>query len=174
MFDPKIHHRRSIRLRDFDYSNSGAYFITIDCEKMRHRFGEVINGKMVLNDLGIIAFNEWINLNIRFTNMTNEIFQIMPNHMHGIILLDLDLKECSGSKLKLSEIIGAYKSIVSNKCLKVFKAKNELMSQLWKRNYFEHVIRNEISHFKIADYIMQNPANWNKYKDDLIDLTTFY
>lgn len=87
-YNPLTHHRRSIiRLKDYDYSKAGAYFITICCEDRLHRFGKVSDDGMILNELGTIAYDEWINLAHRFSNFELDVFQIMPNHMHGIIVL---------------------------------------------------------------------------------------
>lgn len=86
-YNPKIHHRRSIRLKGYDYSQSGLYFITICCQDMICRFGKIVNGEMVLNELGMIAYNEWLKLPERFPNFELDLFQIMPNHIHGIVAL---------------------------------------------------------------------------------------
>ena len=86
-YDPKIHHRRSIRLKGYDYSQAGMYFITICTQNMKCWFGEIENGEMILNDYGISAYNQWVKLTERFLNFEQDVFQIMPNHMHGIILL---------------------------------------------------------------------------------------
>ena len=93
-FNPRIHHRRSIRLKGYDYSKAGAYFITINCHKGKHRFGKIVvdeqskEARMELNEFGIIAYNEWIKLQERFATFELDVFQIMPNHMHGIIILN--------------------------------------------------------------------------------------
>ena len=84
-YNPKIHHRRSIRLKGYDYSAAGLYFITSCCQDMKCRFGKIEKNEMVLNEFGMIAYNEWIKLPERFPNFTLDVFQIMPNHMHGII-----------------------------------------------------------------------------------------
>jgi putative transposase len=81
-------HRRSIRLKDYDYSQAGMYFITICCKNREHRFGSVVNDKMILNEYGRIAYDEWIKLSERFPNFGLDVFQIMPNHIHGIIVLN--------------------------------------------------------------------------------------
>ena len=86
-YNPKIHHRRSIRLSGYDYSQEGAYFITICCQDKVCRFGTVENDKMMLNECGLIAANEWIALPNRFINIEVDVFQIMPNHIHGIIIV---------------------------------------------------------------------------------------
>jgi len=87
-YNPQIHHRRSIRLKGHDYSQAGLYFITICCENRKYRFGKIKNEKMILNEYGTIAYNEWIKLTERFSNFELDVFQIMPNHMHAIIALN--------------------------------------------------------------------------------------
>lgn len=79
-YNPAIHHRKSIRLKGYDYSQAGAYFITICCHNRICRFGNIENKKMILNELGQIAFDEWIKLPERFLNFELDVFQIMPNH----------------------------------------------------------------------------------------------
>src|SRR5450759_4000129 len=87
-YNPNIHNRRSIRLKGYDYSQAGLYFITICCFNRECLFGDVVNGEMVLNEYGTIACNEWLNTpNIR-KNVELDVFIIMPNHMHGIIILN--------------------------------------------------------------------------------------
>ena len=87
-YNPNIHHRRSIRLKGYDYSQAGAYFITICCDYRICRFGEIVDNEMILNEFGQIAYDEWIKLSERFINFDLDVFQIMPNHMHGIIVLN--------------------------------------------------------------------------------------
>ena len=87
-YNPNIHNRRSIRLKGYDYSQAGLYFITICCFNRELLFGDVVNGEMVLNEYGTIACNEWLNTpNIR-KNVELDVFVIMPNHLHGIIILN--------------------------------------------------------------------------------------
>ena len=87
-YNPQIHHRRSIRLKGYDYSQEGLYFITICCKDRKYRFGKIENHEMTLNEYGTIAYNEWIKLTERFSNFELDVFQIMPNHMHAIIALN--------------------------------------------------------------------------------------
>ena len=87
-YNPQIHHRRSIRLKGYDYSQEGLYFITICCKDRKYRFGKIENHEMTLNEYGMIAYNEWIKLTERFSNFELDVFQIMPNHMHAIIALN--------------------------------------------------------------------------------------
>lgn len=198
-YNPNIHHRRSIRLKGYDYSQAGLYFITICCLDRNCRFGNVVNGKMILNELGTVAYNEWGKLSERFSNFELGVFQIMPNHMHGIILLndvgagftpaqnngeiknnaethhdadigatavgarftpaqnDADIR-ATARVAPTSDIVGAYKSLVANGCLDIYKSKNETMGKLWQRNYHEHIIHNDQSYHRISDYIINNPA----------------
>jgi putative transposase len=198
-YNPQIHHRRSIRLKGYDYSQAGLYFITICCQDRKYRFGKIENGEMILNELGTIAYNEWTKLVERFTNFELDVFQIMPNHMHGIILLNNvagvdtltqlvqpqglvptyaiaqngSITDCDDigtgaspapTNATIGEIIGAYKSLVFNGCLKIYKSKNDLMGKLWQRNYYEHIIRNAKSYENISNYIINNPAKWAEDK----------
>ena len=86
-YNPTFHHRHTIRLKGYDYSQAGMYFITICCQDMRCRFGKIDNGEMILNAFGVIAFEEWKKLPERYPNVVLDVFQIMPNHIHGIIAL---------------------------------------------------------------------------------------
>lgn len=184
-YNPQKHHRRSIRLKGYDYSQAGMYFITICCQHRICRFGHVENDEMVLNKYGQIAFDEWAELPERFPNVELDVFQIMPNHIHGIIVLTEfpvgagftpapngngppapnDLGKNKGATARvaptISDIVGAYKSLVANECLKLFKKNNETMGKLWQRNFHEHIIRNEQSYRRISEYIKNNPANWD-------------
>lgn len=135
---------------------------------------------MILNELGTIAYNEWINLANRFSNFELDVFQIMPNHMHGIIVLSdvgatlaVAQEESALNRATarvaptISDIIGAYKSIVSNACLQLFKSHNKIMGKLWQRNYYEHIIRDARAYQNISNYIINNPNKWNEDKLDL-------
>ena len=195
-YDPKIHHRRSIRLKGYDYSQAGAYFITICCHDKECRFGIIedcvsyADSQIELNEYGTIAYNKWLKLPERFSNFDLDVFQIMPNHIHGIIILtepvtnagtvgarftrapynadDFDnrtrVNRVPTVDATIGDIVGAYKSLVANACLEIYKSKNEIMGKFWQRNYHEHIIRNEQSYQTISDYIINNPAKWNDDK----------
>ena len=206
-YNPQIHHRRSIRLKGYDYSQVGLYFITICCKDRKYRFGKIENHEMTLNEYGTIAYNEWIKLTERFSNFELDVFQIMPNHMHAIIALnnvgagftpaqnsahnndeifgqspngqpqrlplhltDNDNRANAMDAHTIGDIIGAYKSLVANECLKIWKTKwvganpAPKMGKLWQTNYHEHIIRNQQSYQKISEYIVNNPAKWLENK----------
>ena len=176
VYNPAIHHRRSIRLKGYDYSQAGMYFITICCQDMLCRFGKIDNGGIILNDFGAIAFEEWRKLPERYPNVVLDVFQIMPNHIHGIIALEnISWAGLAPAQIEptaaqfnpaptIGNIVGAYKSLVANGCLRICKSRNEYMGKLWQRNYWEHIISNNIAYQRIADYIISNPANWEKDK----------
>ena len=162
-YDPNIHHRRSIRLKGYDYSQAGLYFITINIQHRKCLFGTIERREMVVNDFGIIASQEWEKLPEQFTNIALDVFQVMPNHIHGILLLT-GAASCPAKTITVGNIVGAYKSQVANLCLTIFKQKHpgEIMGKLWQRNYHEHIVRDEQSFLRIAHYITNNPSNWNE------------
>jgi len=126
-YNPHIRPRRSIRLKGQDYAQAGFYFVTICCKDNMCRFGRVENGEMILNEFGIVARDKWMKLAERFPNIEIDVFQIMPNHMHGIIILHItSLGATLAVAPKVSDIVGAYKSLVSNDCLSIYKSKNEI------------------------------------------------
>jgi REP element-mobilizing transposase RayT len=86
-YDPKKHHRRSIRLKGYDYSQAGAYFVTICTQDRACLFGEVVDGEMRLNDVGRMVVAEWERLPERFPDVALDAFVVMPNHIHGIIVI---------------------------------------------------------------------------------------
>lgn len=86
-FDPNIHHRRSTRLRDYDYAQAGAYFVTICAQHRECLFGEIVDGAMVLNAAGKMVQSVWDTLPNRYTHVALDAFVVMPNHIHGILVL---------------------------------------------------------------------------------------
>jgi len=84
-YNPKIHHRKSIRLNDYDYSQVGFYFVTICCQHRACLFGGIVDDEMILNDAGKMVANEWLKLKIRFKNIELQEYVVMPNHFHGIV-----------------------------------------------------------------------------------------
>lgn len=166
--------RKSIRLDNHDYSSEGFYFITICCFEKRCLFGEIVNNEMVLNAFGKIAFDEWFNTEKLRPNLIMEEFIVMPNHIHGIINIvhpvgascarppaELIAGEHSSPLRGPSQTVGAivrgYKAAVTSAINKM----NNKSNSVWQRNYHEHVIKNNESHIKIADYIVNNPCTWN-------------
>ncbi|MBI2339239.1 MAG: transposase [Deltaproteobacteria bacterium] len=175
-FDLDIHHRRSVRLSGYDYSQQGAYFVTICVQNRECLLGKIVDRKMVLNEAGEIVQFAWNGLSQRFKNVTLDAFIIMPNHIHGIIMIQRNVGAglalpvtvngmmgdgmmggASPAPTSLGDVVGAFKSISAI-------AVNRLLSRLgplWQRNYYEHIIRDEDDLFKIRQYIADNPACWD-------------
>jgi len=179
-FDPKIHHRRSIRLPGFDYSQAGAYFVTLVTCQRECLFGEIVNEKMILNEFGKIADECWRAIPEHFPNVDLGAHAIMPNHAHGIIIITSDCvraQHCcaptSGIKENphkinvkpgsLGAIVRSYKSAVSSRINKEYNASN-----IWQRNYYERVIRNEREMDAIWKYIESNPSRWAEDDENLL------
>jgi REP element-mobilizing transposase RayT len=161
------YHRHSIRLKGYDYSRPGAYFVTLVCSGYKCLFGNIFDQEMQLNDIGKLAQKCWLKIPDHFPGTEVEPFVIMPNHMHGVITIFTDdrrgtiyraptLEEFSQPVAgSIPTIIRTYKAGVSR------QVKRELgMVNIWQRNYYEHVIRNEIEISDIAGYILTNPESW--------------
>jgi putative transposase len=84
-FDPRKHHRRSIRLKGFDYTQPGAYFVTMVSYQRAGLFGEIVDGQARLNDLAKIVDRCWRNIPRHFPEVELDVYVVMPNHLHGII-----------------------------------------------------------------------------------------
>jgi REP element-mobilizing transposase RayT len=157
-FQPHIHHRRSIRLRDFDYSQSAWYFVTICTHERQCLLGEVVDGQMTINACGQIINDAWAELPAKFSTVKTHDFVVMPNHIHGVI----ELTQPVGA-----QFIAPNKSPTLGQVVRAFKAKvtfmvNQVVAHkpFWQTNYYEHIIRDEAAYLKIADYIQTNPQRW--------------
>lgn len=150
MYNPEIHHRHSIRIPDYDYSQAGMYFITICTKDKEYIFGDVVNKKMVLSYKGIIAEKMLMKVERLHKDLIYIVeYIIMPNHIHFIVEFKKDYK------IKLKDFITAYKSLVTKSIIKV-----EKYNCTWQRNYYEHIIRNEKELYAIREYIQMNPIKW--------------
>jgi REP element-mobilizing transposase RayT len=157
-FDPKIHHRRSIRLQKYDYAQAGAYYITTVVCGREHLLGAIQQDEMRLNKYGQIIQYAWLDLPNHYPHVELGAFCIMPNHMHGIIILN-DVERAGIKRHPLPEIVRAFKSFSARRINAVRKMPG---TPFWQRNYYEHVIRNDQDHRIIQEYILSNPLNWEK------------
>jgi REP element-mobilizing transposase RayT len=159
--------RRSIRLKEYNYSAPGFYFVTICTKDRECFFGKIINGIMELNRVGEIISRAWNQLPQRFSSIRTDEFVIMPNHMHGIISIvgaplmapdemDIKIKGAINRARTLGEIIRAFKAFLARE---IRCAGYEKFA--WQRNYYERVIRNESELFRIRKYVQENPAKWH-------------
>jgi len=164
-YNPKIHHRRSMRLKDYDYSQAGVYFVTICSQNRDCLFGEIVDDRMRLNKYGIIAKDEWRRSEQIRKEIKLDEFIVMPNHLHGIIFIENTVgangrsplhRKNMGSKT-LSSFMAGYKSFVT-KQINILRQTPGIL--VWQRNYYEHIIRNETELNKIREYIIYNPVNW--------------
>ena len=148
--------RKSIRLKDYDYSMSGGYFVTICVQEMKCVMGEIAGGDMQLNGFGKIVEQIWEELPNRFPTIELDVFVVMPNHFHGIVFLQ-NPGAASSTPTTLGKVIRAFKSISA---IEVNRRLETQGKQFWQRNFFERVIRNEKEMDKIREYIINNPLQW--------------
>jgi REP element-mobilizing transposase RayT len=171
-FNPNLHHRRSIRLRDYDYSSGGYYFVTICTHGRICYFGDIHDAAVSLSPVGEIAHQYWQDIPVHFDNVDIDEFIIMPNHIHGIIIINDDTVGARhGMPLQqtnkfgvsipnsLSVIINQYKSSLTRWC-----NQND-HPFAWQRNYHEHIIRDDADLDRIREYIINNPMNWENDED---------
>jgi putative transposase len=176
-YDPNKHQRRSIRLKNYDYSASGAYFVTICVQNRDRLFGNVFDNEMILNDAGQMIVTEWQTLPPRFPAIELDEFVVMPNHFHAILVINPvgaglvpapDVPAPTENRATprvaptLGDMVGAFKSITTHSYIQGVKQHGwpPFDRRLWQRNYWEHIIRNETSLHRIRQYIQDNPARW--------------
>ncbi len=153
-YDPDKHHRQSIRLRHYDYSQAGAYFVTICVQDRQTLFGSVVDNEMCLNANGLLAQSAWCQLAERFPDIVLDEFVLMPNHLHGILFLPS--RRFPNDKIfTLGESVRAFKAVITR-----IIRQNGQSDFAWQRNYFEHIVRDEQDLFRIRQYIANNPATW--------------
>jgi putative transposase len=175
-YDSNKRHRRSIRLRDYDYAQAGAYFITICVHDRRCLFGDVVDGEMRLNELGLIVTECWGDLPNHYPHIELDIFVVMPNHVHGIVILKDGLGVDVGAGLKpaptnrhaLPEIIRGLKTFSSRRINQQRKTPG---LPVWQRNYYEHIIRNQDDLDHTRQYILDNPAKWPEDEENPQNIT---
>ncbi len=154
-------YRKPNRLINYDYSNTGWYYITICTNDHKNHFGEVINSKMDLNDAGKIVYEYWEKIEKLHKNIELDYFVIMPNHIHGIIIINSvgDANFASPTdrtKMELCKLLQQFKRAVTLK----IKSINHESNFKWQRSFYDRIIRNEKELFNIRKYIRQNPTRW--------------
>jgi len=180
-YNPQIHHRRSIRLQNYDYSSEGAYFVTMCTQNRECLFGEIVNGEMILNEYGKIVEQCWNDLPNHYDNIELDAYVIMPDHFHGIIFIvsvgaihelprqrqhelprqrqhELPRqRQQQRRKMLLPKIVGRFKM---NSAKQINQMRNTPGISVWQRNYYERIIRDEKSLQNIRNYIINNPLKW--------------
>ena len=159
-YDPEKHHRHSIRIKGYDYSQPGMYFVTI-CSWQRQRLFDV-------PDIRQIAMNVWREIPEHFPTVGKDSFAVMPDHVHGILQLHEPIQQTKVPRL--DDIIRVYKSITSVRWIQ-WNKQNETpcTRHLWQERFYDHVIRNEKDAQRIREYILNNPLKPILLQDKAID-----
>ncbi len=181
--DPEKHYRRSIRLKDYDYSQGGAYFVTICTHERECLFGATHDGESQLSDFGTIVQTQWLDSARMRREIHLDTFVVMPNHLHGIVFIRKDISASVGAtggrpnlpkqdqkgdrqsplrargpgSRSLAAFVGGFKSACT-RLINEFRCTPGL--PVWQRNYYDHVIRNEKALEAIGNYIAANPEQW--------------
>lgn len=185
----KIHNRQSYRLKGYDYSSEGSYFLTMCTYNRLHFFGEIENESMQLNELGKIAEHIWNEIPVHFPNFELDAFIVMPNHVHCILNIVSDTNTSGvGTRLiasqqnttnqnNLENTIGGatgtfnpmfYQNV--SRVIRWYKGRCSFeMRKIqpdfkWQSRFYDHIIREYDSYLRIANYINENPKLWGKDK----------
>ena len=162
-----IQKRRSLRIKHFDYSTPGAYFVTICTYKKRCLLSKVVENNIIQTEIGNIVEFQWKRTADIRKEISLDAYIIMPNHLHGIIFIS---KEGTARRAPTEEfgkpVSGSIPTIVRSFKSAATKAVNSIRNSsgepFWQRNYYEHVIRNEHEFNQKRDYIISNPSRWNE------------
>ncbi|MEW5976044.1 MAG: transposase [Acidobacteriota bacterium] len=184
-YDPKVHHRRSIRLPGHDYSQGGAYYITLCTKHRRFLFGAIVDARMILNSAGQIVADEWVKTAAIRQGIGLDKWVVMPNHFHAIVVITpclgrgdrpvaptvvaptpvastKDVRPGARSN-SLGALIAGFKSAVTKR---INQTSGMSGAEVWQRNYYEHIIRNERDLTRVRQYIEDNPARWAEDSDN--------
>ena len=163
MMKKEVKSRKPTRLKGYDYSIAGWYYVTICTQNKIKYLGKINNGKMELNDLGVIANTFWNNIGFLHKNIDMDYYIIMPNHIHGIIIINNTVGDANfasptydRTKMELSKIIQQYKRAVTIK----IKSLNKHSNFKWQRSFYDRIIRNDRELYNIRKYIKHNPLKW--------------
>ncbi|HEX9372473.1 MAG TPA: transposase [Roseiflexaceae bacterium] len=168
-YDPARHHRRSLRLKGYDYTQPGAYFVTICVYQRQHLFGNIEDGVVVLSLYGQEVARCWRALPRFFPSITLDEYVVMPDHLHGIIVIQRAQRTAGASAgegdgvwrgttpSSLSAILQNFKSISTRRINPLRAAPG---APLWQRDFYEHIIRDSEALERVRAHIVANPASW--------------
>ncbi|MCU0276872.1 MAG: transposase [Acidobacteria bacterium] len=182
-FNPEIHHRHSIRLRNYDYSRPGYYFVTLCAYHRECIFGDIEKNEIVLNELGTLVKKNWYDLPVHFPGIELDKMVIMPNHLHGIIKIS---DHCRGGVIPplgvfppikivpmrsaviapkdggktLGQMIAWFKYESTKEINRVITGNPEM--KIWQRNFYERIVRNDEELSRIRNYIATNLETWKE------------
>ncbi len=169
IYNREIHHRRSVRLKAHDYSQPGAYFLTICTWNKECLFGKIVDGEMRVNEYGRVVQDEWSRTAVLRPNIILDAFIVMPNHCHGIVVITGPSKGVlqyaptthAASLRSPSQTIGAivrgFKSAATRR-INILRCVSGV--PVWQRNYYERVVRDDTEMHRTREYITSNPAGW--------------
>ena len=188
IYNPDIHHRKSIRLDGYDYSGAGAYFISVVAQGRLCLFGSVVDGELRLNEAGKMVRRVWDGMPDRFPLINMDEFVVMPNHVHGVIFIrqpapttGATSRAPAGGRAPtrggraptrgaptLGEVVGAFKSVTTVEYVRGVRGLGwqGFDKRLWQRNYFERVVRNESELGRTREYIANNIMNWESDREN--------
>lgn len=171
--EPTRRNRRSIRLKGYDYSRAGAYFVTVCAQNRECLFGDVTDGQMVLNTAGKIVADEWMKSGEIRDEIELGEWVVMPDHFHGILVINdsvgaihespLQMTVTQRRNMALPKLIGRFKMLSAKR---INELRNTPGGKIWQRNYYEHVIRNDDELNRIREYIANNPARWEMDREN--------
>jgi putative transposase len=182
--DDPDHHRRSMRLRGYDYAQAGAYFVTICTYDRACLLGDIVDGTMRLNDAGQVVQEGWTAIARQYSGIAIDAFVVMPNHIHGIIMIAAtgttgptgatttpvgaqfiapnpvphsNTTNAMNRAPTVGEIVRAYKARVT---VTINQRRGTRGVPVWQRNFYDHIIRDDEALDRIRQYIVDNPAQW--------------
>jgi|SRR6185369_6962086 len=175
-YNPDIHHRNSVRLRSYDYSSDGAYFITICTFQKEPILADIVNGAAHLKSPGEIVQEEWLKSAQIRPEIDLDEFIIMPNHLHGIVFINdpvgahgmrpesggFEMRAHSRTPLhRAAKSLGSFIAGFKSACTKrINEARNTAGVSVWQRNFHERIIRNDEELHSLRNYILTNPVRW--------------
>ena len=162
--------RKKNRLEDYDYSQDGYYFVTICTKNMVERFGEIRDDKMILSPIGEIVDQCWQAIPEHFPNVELDEYVVMPNHVHGVIVIENNNDVGVQNFEPLHDKINKFQHIIPRSLGSIIRGfkigvtkycrNNNCGNVVWQRNFYDHIIRNERSLTRIREYIHNNPSQW--------------
>ncbi len=187
-YDPQKHHRQSIRLRQYDYAWPGMYFVTLCVREKECVLGDIVGGEMQLSEWGQIVHEFWDAIPEHFPNVSIDGCVTMPNHGHAVITIDHDRRRAAGGaalfaaaaplgektggemgeemgeetsplRATLGQIVAYYKYQTTKR---INKLRGTPGVPFWQRNYWEHVVRDDVDLNRIRQYIENNPLRWHE------------
>jgi REP element-mobilizing transposase RayT len=160
--------RRGLRLANHDYSSAGAYFVTVCAQERGEVFGSLVLGRMRPNEAGEMVDEEWLSLARRFEALHLDSFVLMPDHVHGIVIVEGILRQATARNIgarvsqpvTLGHVVSAFKSATTVAYVRGVQTSRWLpfKHRLWQRNYYDHCVRNEADLDRVRRYIRDNPA----------------